>query len=366
MNIKDCVRLRQRKQKTGNISLYLDIYRNGKRNYEYLKLYLIPETNREAKLRNKQTLQFAEAVRAKRAVEIINNEYQFRTKKCSISLSALISRYEQNHSKKDVFNALMRHIRIYDKRQDLLVEHIDESWVEGFINHLKHSHGVHNTSVGLKRNTQLIYLATLKTLLSFAVKQRYLISNPAANITIGSREETRREYLTVDEIKQLANEPCAYDVLKRAFLFACITGLRNCDVRRLTWGDVYEQGQFTRLIFRQQKTKRQEYLDISPEAAMLLGKRGEPSEKVFPNLIALNSANNIIKQWVLRAGIKKNITFHCSRHSFAIMMIESGSDIYTVSKLLGHRDIATTQIYAKILDKKKQEAIMNIPSIFGD
>lgn len=66
----------------------------------------------------------------------------------------------------------------------------------------------------------------------------------------------------------------------------------------------------------------------------------------------------------MRAGIHKDITFHCGRHTFAVMMLDLGTDIYTVSKLLGHRELSTTQIYAKVLDKNKQAAVAKIPDIF--
>ena len=105
-------------------------------------------------------------------------------------------------------------------------------------------------------------------------------------------------------------------------------------------------------------------MDVNAQAVEMMGKRQDDDKNVFTG-IPVNEAtvNEIIKRWVLRAGIKKNITFHCSRHTFAVMMLDIGTDIYTVSKLLGHRDIATTQIYAKVLDKNKQKAVANIPSI---
>lgn len=70
-----------------------------------------------------------------------------------------------------------------------------------------------------------------------------------------------------------------------------------------------------------------------------------------------------LKRWAVRAGITKDITFHSGRHTFAVMMLDLGADIYTVQKLLGHKEIHTTQIYAKMMDKKKQEAAMLIPPL---
>ena len=78
-----------------------------------------------------------------------------------------------------------------------------------------------------------------------------------------------------------------------------------------------------------------------------------------------DSQNSIIQKWVYKAGINKKITFHCGRHTFAVMMLDLGADLYTVSKLLGHKLIGTTQIYAKVLDKNKQAAVSRIPSILG-
>ena len=94
-----------------------------------------------------------------------------------------------------------------------------------------------------------------------------------------------------------------------------------------------------------------------------MGKRGEEDSKVFHTQIWLAMINKILLAWVKDAGIKKHISFHCSRHTFAVMMLDLGVDIYTVSKMLGHKDIKTTQIYAELLDKRKQEAVLKIPQI---
>ena len=180
-----------------------------------------------------------------------------------------------------------------------------------------------------------------------------------------SGEESTRMYLTIEEVKKAAQTDCDSDLIKRAFLFSCLTGLRRSDILKLTWGEVQQQGDYTRIIFRQKKTKGQEYLDITPQAAEMLGSRGKASELVFKGIPCTSTTNNIIKIWIQRAGIDKEITFHCARHTFAVMMLDLGTDIYTVSKLLGHRELSTTQIYAKVLDKNKQAAVSRIPDIFS-
>ena len=116
-------------------------------------------------------------------------------------------------------------------------------------------------------------------------------------------------------MKKLAETECEYPKIKRAFLFLCLTGLRRSDILKMTWAEVQEQSGFIRIIFRQKKTGGQEYLDITPQAAELMGERGKPNEPVFTDIHSPSCTNEAIKRWVLRAGIKKEITFHCLSHN---------------------------------------------------
>lgn len=172
-------------------------------------------------------------------------------------------------------------------------------------------------------------------------------------------------YLTLEELQRLTNAYCESKAVQTAFLFSCLTGLRRSDIERLTWGEVHTQGEFTRIIFKQKKTGGLEYLDINAEAVALMGKRGTADAPVFANFYSPSTTNRFIKEWCMRAGITKDITFHCGRHTFATLMLDLGTDIYTVSKLLGHRELKTTQIYAKVIDKNKQAAVSRIPSILA-
>jgi integrase len=129
---------------------------------------------------------------------------------------------------------------------------------------------------------------------------------------------------------------------------------------------VREEENDTRLIFKQKKTAGQEYQFISGQARKLLGQRRQTTDRVFKGLKYGAHFNNHILKWCMRAGITKHITFHSARHTHAVLLLENGADIYTVSKILGHKEIRTTQVYAKIVDKKKKEAAYLIPELEMD
>src|SRR5690606_640293 len=151
---------------------------------------------------------------------------------------------------------------------------------------------------------------------------------------------------------------------KRAFLFGCLTGLRWSDIQKLKWSEVQKTDNGMRIVFNQKKTKELQYLDISDQAVELLGERkGKPDDRVFVGLQYSAYMNLELKKWVMKAGITKEITFHCSRHTFATLQLTHGTEIYTVSKLLGHKHLQTTEIYSKIIDEKKREAVNKIPNL---
>lgn len=258
----------------------------------------------------------------------------------------------------------------YEKRENITFADVTPAWVQGFKDYLENeavawSHDFRKRLKDrpLARNSKLSYFNKLRACLNQAFEEGIITANPLRGIEGFKAEEGTRMYLTIEEVKKLARTECEYPRIKAAFLFSCLTGLRRSDVLRITWGDVHKQGEFTRIIFRQKKTGGQEYLDITPQAAELMGERGEPDEQVFQDIHSPSCTNRTIQEWVLRAGIDKKITFHCGRHTFATMMLDLGTDIYTVSKLLGHRLLSTTQIYAKVMDKNKQAAVAGIPDV---
>lgn len=372
---KEPIRLRRRKMASGNTSLYLDIYIGGRRSYEYLHMYLIPEKTRADKEKNRETLQLAEAVCAKRIVELRNGVYGFQDKFATNTrffdyYKAMVEKRVGSHGNWGNWQSCLYHLERYERRKDITFADITTEWVQGFRDYLEnyakawhHDGRKRTTEKPLAQNSKVSYFNKLRACINQAVEDGILPVSPLRGVEGFKEQEGRRMYLTIDEVRKLADTPCEYPGIKAAFLFSCLTGLRRSDILRLRWGDVYEQGDFTRIIFRQKKTNGQEYLDITKEAAELMGERGKPLDPVFMDIHAPTATNSAIRVWVARAGIDKDITFHCARHTFATMMLDLGTDLYTVSKLLGHKEIATTQIYAKVMDKNKQAAVAKIPSV---
>jgi integrase len=374
--IKEPVKLRKRTMATGNVSLYLDIYVGGKRSYEYLHLYLVPEKTRADKEKNRETWRMADAVRAKRVVEVQNERFGFEQRCANVNFldyfHALCEakREESNTGTYVVWDVVYGLLKQYTV-QDTTFKDVTREWCMGFRSFLnetklrEYSEIHKKSSAELSDSTKNLYLAKLTACLNRAIEDGIILTNPMNGVH-GYKDdghEHERVYLTLEEVRTMAATPFKHEGLKRAFLFSCLTGFRKSDILKMTWGEVRKEGNFTRIVFRQKKTGGQEYMDINPQAVEFMGKVGKPTEKVFGDFRYCTYTTVWLQQWAKAAGVDKEITFHSGRHTFAVLMLNLGADIYTVSKLLGHREIKTTQIYAKVMDKKKQEAAMLIPQI---
>lgn len=371
---KEIVYLRQRPRKNGTISLYLDICRNGKRTYEYLKLYLVPELTRQDKQKNRETLRFAEAMRARRVVEIQSREFGIdvpahRDASFFAVMRSIIDR--KDGTTKTSWQNCLAHLLRYEPDERITFGDITPQWVRGFRDYLDTKATLWAIDTRkrdvepkpLSQGTKALMFQKFCSVFNIAMREGIIRTNPTAGVERFREPETDREFLTMDEVRKLRRTPPPNEELARAFFFSCLTGLRWSDIVKLKWREVQQWHDGTRIVFTQQKTGGLEYLDISAQAASLLGERGRSDDKVFPALGPVQSARVGIAAWVRSAGIDKHITFHCARHTFAVMMLDLGVDLYTVSKLMGHKSIETTQVYAKILDKNKIAAVERIPNL---
>lgn len=376
---KEPIRIRKRALRNGNTSLYLDIYFEGKRSYEFLNLYLIPENTRADKEKNRETMQLAEAIKAQKIVEIQNGRFGFDAgyKLDTNFLDYYRMLCEKRHQNPESLGnwgnwySALKHLERFC-RPDMTFRDVTPEFVQGFKEYLDKTARVKDkrktitTTCDLKpisNATKISYFNKLRACINQAFDDGIIPKNPLRGIEGFKLEERERVYLTVEEVRAMAAAECKYPVLYNAFLFSCLTGIRKSDIEKMKWSEVRQQGEFTRIVFKQKKTGGQEYMDINPQAAVFMGERREPDAHVFPNFKYSSYVLMELKRWAVRAGITKDITFHSGRHTFAVMMLDLGADIYTVQKLLGHKEIHTTQIYAKVMDKKKQEAALLIPRI---
>lgn len=233
---------------------------------------------------------------------------------------------------------------------------IDMNLMEDYKNFLINAPQGGSKKGTITRNTASTYFSIFKAGLHQAFIDGYLTVDIAAKAKNIAYSDKQREYLTIDELNTLAATPCDRPIMKRASLFSALTGMRHSDIQKLKWKEIIKDGEHYRILFTQQKTKGVQYMPISDQAYQLCGERGEPDRLVFEGLQDPSWINKPLERWIKAAGITKHITFHCFRHTYATLQLTNGTDIYTVSKMLGHTKVTTTQIYAKIVDEKKEQA----------
>ena len=372
MSIK--VKLRQKAISGNRQSLYLDFYpaiphpETGEpTRREFLGLYLFDRAkNPIDKQHNKETLQLAEQIRQKKENHLNKPEIYTGYEKEQLKIK---EQGEQNFvayfktladqrkaSNHDNWVSAYKYLDTFTKGR-LRFADLNEKFCNDFKTYLLTTQSNKSSKVTLAQNSAVSYFNKLKAALKQAYKDGYLPNDLNAKIEPVKQAETRRNFLTIEELNSLVKTECNNPLLKRAALFSALTGLRFSDIKNLVWGELeYIEGNGYFIKFKQQKTKGVEVMPISEQAYSLLGNSKEPTDKVFEGLTYSAYENKHLYQWIGAAGITKDITFHCFRHTFATLQLSKGTDIYTVSKMLGHRELKTTQIYAKIIDHTKREA----------
>lgn len=363
------VHIRAKQLACGKKSLYLDMVSNGVRKKESLGLYLIPEHGRGDKLVNKATMQAAEDIKAKRMIEILEGRMSFAG---SAAKKTLLVRWmdgqgerydnEGSVSYAGIVRAMAARALEFDARATM--KDVTPAWLRRFLEYLR----VCRTSTGkrLSDGTVNMYFQVFSNLLNRAVRDELIVSNPMMMLAQSekpSRSQKMRVYLTFDELRRMAETDCKSKDVKRAFMFCCFTGLRHVDVARLRWENVVKLGGGAyQLEMMQQKTGEPVYVPLSDNALKWLPERGDGQERLFrfPSADVMYSH---LDAWAKAAGVKKHVTFHTSRHTCATLLLYYGADLYTVSKILGHTSVSTTQIYAKVADEAKRKAVMGIPEL---
>jgi integrase len=254
------------------------------------------------------------------------------------------------------WNRVMKLLKYFTNNQPLPLSQLTLSKAEEFKRFMLSAPCGGNKKGIISQNTAATYYSIFKAGLKQAFIDGYLTVDISAKIKGIKEQESRREHLSIDELNILVDTPCSNQVIKNAALFSALTGSRHCDIKKLKWKELIVNGNQIRFNFTQMKTKGVEYMPISKQAYNLCGEPGELEQLVFEELPDPSSISNPLKRWIKLAGITRNITFHCFRHTYATLQLSGGTDIYTVSKMLGHTNVKTTQIYGKVVDEKKQKA----------
>ena len=367
---KSPFKLRRRKLADGRESLFIDHIVDGRHEYEFLKLYLVPETSVKAKRENAKTLRQAEEIIIARTENMVDDKAQEEAAKdksqmlLSDFISMLMEEYKQR-GQPAYLRLRAARTKLEKFRPGARLCDIDKKFCVDYAEWLQ-SEPLTPQGKPLAQATAFSSFWNLGITLSSARQKGYIKSNPWD--LLGSREkiqqpEGKREFLTFEEIRKLEQTPYIKENIRKAFLFACYCGLRVGDVTDLRWSDISVNGGRHFVSVVMQKNSKPISLPLPAKALSWLPERGEPESSVF-SLPSRTNLRKHLQKWSEQTGLERHLHFHLSRHTYGTMLITAGVDLYTASKMMGHADVRPTQVYAKIVDKKKEEAVSLIDKVF--
>lgn len=380
IHLKEPVRIREKNLKDGNKSLYLDIYMRGTRKKEGLKLYLVPEVSPAAKAQNRNTMKLAEQIKAQRILDIqkVGLVDWEKVKKINTTLLDYVDKYietdahlsaSSTRAKKNL-RARIREYLVGINDEHLTLHKVDKDFCKAFIAFLKTcTYNGGKKTIG--STTQRMFVNRFGSIMENAVRDGLVSQNPFKLLDKKEKPQKKigeKEFLTIDELKRVMATPCRYPIVKSAFLFCCFTGLRFSDMRTLEWKHIHESADGKNLYIekKQVKTGNTVVVPLSEEALKWMPEQQNGENLVFHELqITQTTVEVILKEWMKEAGINKHITYHCSRHTAATMWLTLGANLYVVSKLLGHRSIKVTEVYAKIVDQTKIDTMNLVNNMFS-
>ncbi|EAQ39525.1 phage integrase family protein [Dokdonia sp. MED134] len=353
------VKLRTKKLKNGGKSYYLDIYHNGQRSYEFLGIKTVSKgVNKDTTESRKEKQRIAEARAAQKEIELISGGSNYIPRHIQrINFFDFSEIYLKEYLKKDgrMIYAAVEKFREFTGNDKLKIIDITPDLMQRFYDFLIHK-------AGLSGETPHNYITRFKKLLKSAKNKGIIKEVPTADIRFSNPNKgdtLSKEVLDIDEIKVLYNTYCGNDVVKRAFIFCCYTGLGLAEIRKLKWGHIKKN----RLVIQRSKTDSKIDNELSKQTLSLLGKRKLNDNLVFDlKGISDTAVNKNLKNWLRRADIEKKITFYCARHSFAVLLLLNGANLKSVADAMGHSSTKTTLKYLNHVDRLKDEAINNLPS----
>lgn len=350
----------ERPLRNGRSSLWLNYRIDGKRHREPLNLFLDPVKSTATKIKNQNTFAMAEAIARKRSDELDQADHGIQIAKSRHDLFRDFAQKAINDAKTEGLKHARMELQVVfeDFRPGLRVVDITRDVFRDFVKYMEEDRNYAN-------NTILHRCNVLKAILHIAKLDGVIAIMPDFSGLTPAKIQSKRNFLTIDELRAMVNvkfekDPEMWERVKRPFLFSCFTGLRLSDVRSLKWSDIDNDV----IFLRQQKTKELVQIPLNANAKRFMPKKIFGNDRVFYDHPTCEEWHNRkIREWAEKAGITKHISFHVARHTFATLTLSNGADLFTVSKLLGHTKITTTQIYAKVLDEGRRKAVNAIPDL---
>ena len=386
------VEIKERKLTAGNRSLYLEYYEKGFRKKENLHLYLVPDDAPNARKINGQTYNKAREIQAQR----ILNPPSFESKKKkpeenerakTMTWLQWCDDYIQSAIDSENCKKMIQHKGVVRKRiaaylkqirkPDILLKDVNRDTISGLFKYMREDYrnpGQIKADGGkLADFTLVLFEETVKAIFNKAVRDGLIPFNPIQDLAKEERfhvPDKHREYLTTDELKRflaVETQTQAEQTVQKAFGFSCMTGLRLGDMQRLRWSDIKTIGEVQAVSIIQHNTKRLVTVPLNELALSLLPPRPDNGEDniIFPLVKKPDNVAKYVRRIKEKAGIEKDFTYHSSRHSAATLAITAGAELYSVSKILGHGSIVSTQVYASVNMEKKAEAVNLANGIFG-
>ena len=240
--------------------------------------------------------------------------------------------------------------------KNILISEIDFAFIEEY-DHFMIVNYTDNYGKSIVRNTINKHHTRLRTILHNAVKEDLIVKNPYINFPL-KNNKTHREYLTIEEINEIKDNDLggnkSLQHVRDFFLFSVFTGLRYNDAYNLKMDNIKTDSNGNKIIqIIMEKTDDKINIPLLDEAHVIIKRyENDPAREVFGYVLPRYSnqkLNAYLKAITEICGIQKNITHHVGRHSFATLALNKNIPIEVVQKLLGHSDIKTTQIYAKMM-----------------
>lgn len=358
------VTIRYKKLKSGKFSAYLDIYTKngngkGKRNYEFLSIQVDKDYSEKATRvteADKDKLKLIQAIRNKREDQLNFSQHGYTAPE-NINYNLLDYLDECLANK---FNYKLECLTIHlhkflADRKHIVFNDVDEVLLQSFQNFLMKK---------VSQNTASAYMSIFRQYFNKLKIKGIVQKFPFETFKIIEEEYLERTTLTIEEVRALSKciPANGNPMVRQAFLFACFTGLRFSDIKKLSYDEI-SGGE---IIFRPAKTPRKIVrIPLVKDALQIIEEteKHEINRKVFWDLPSSQVVNFYLKFWALEVGLKKNLHFHAARHTFATIGLTFGIDIYTMKELLGHSKLEMTQIYAKIVDEKKKNEMLKFPAL---